>query len=118
MEQSCICQTCWINAVELKVRSGRSKDQAVSGNKSQGRTMDRGENVVGSVDDRTSKRGLTVVAVQVAVVDSLGFRSDSMYIHIIAYTSTTISSVAHTHLGDESGFTLLHGPETPLRHHG
>ena len=55
---------------------------------------------------------LAGVAVLVAVPDSLGFRLDSMYIQIIAYTSTTISSVACTHLGDASGFTLLHGPET------
>ena len=41
-------------------------------------------------------KGGVYVAVLVAVSDSLGFGSDSMYIQIIAYTSTTISSVACT----------------------
>ena len=59
----------------------------------------------------TSMTVVSIVAVLVAVPDFLGFRLDSMYIQIIAYTSTTISSVAHTHLGDESGFALLYGPE-------
>ena len=40
--------------------------------------------------------GGVYVAVLVAVLDSLGFGLDSMYIQNIAYTSTTISSVAHT----------------------
>ena len=61
-----------------------------------------------------------IVAVLVAVLDSLGFRSDSMYIHIIAYTSTTISSVAHTQHPQEShqkAYSIFQANTQPIHHH-
>ena len=59
------------------------------------------------IHGQASLRGGIYVAVLVAVLDSLGFGLDSMYIQIIAYTSTTISSVACTHHPSFDGSVFL-----------